>query len=385
VNQAFAPSPAARDRPTGRTPLRCAERWKCFLGTGAVAILLLLFPCTGTAAGLDELWLAVFPGVETGAPKTWDPRLARFLQVASDNLHLFELMPVRHSPIREVVVLPDKRYPSSNPAYFYVEAILLVGPLVECEPEPEQGFASVNLHDYAHGIFAASFYRGLGLDPSAYEGRYDPRAAFAEKDVSRGELDKVVPYGELARPFEEVFADAFAAFALADPKAVATALRDCGHFNLRDFDEPYDASSWDEGDLKPFVIRLPAPNPYQSRSSTEGPSFYVVTPNVQEVLSPLRSAVWRAYTRLKSRGVTRPGAIVLKAIHCAAVIVARDQHDSGIRYRSWFAISRAKYNELAIMRFEECMASAESVSRSEEVDLAVSRAVGARPGQAVER
>jgi hypothetical protein len=206
--------------------------------------------------------------------------------------------------------------------------------------------------------FAASFYRGLGLDPSAYEGRYDPRAAFAEKDVSRGELDKVVPYGELARPFEEVFADAFAAFALADPKAVATALRDCGHFNLRDFDEPYDASSWDEGDLKPFVIRLPAPNPYESRSSTEGPPFYVVTPNVQEVLSPLRSAVWRAYTRLKSRGVTRPGAIVLKAIHCAAVIVARDQHDSGVRYRSWFTIPRPKYNKLAIKRFDECMVNA---------------------------
>jgi hypothetical protein len=253
VNQTIGQSQIPHHRLNGHAPLRRPERqsrWRCLLRAVAASILLVLFPCTGTTEGFDELWLAVFPGVETQAPKVLEPQFARFLQVASDNLHLFDLMPIRRSTIREVVLLPDGRYPSYDPSYIYVGSVLLVGSLTQCEAEREQGFVAVNLHEYAHSIFAANVYRTFRIDAvSAYQGRYDPQAAFAEKGVRGGELDKLVPIGELVSPFAEVFADAFTALALADPKAVATALRDCGHANLRDFDEPYDASSWDGGGL----------------------------------------------------------------------------------------------------------------------------------------
>jgi hypothetical protein len=63
---------------------------------------------------------------------------------------------------------------------------------------------------------------------------------------------------------------------------------------------------------------------------------------------------------LRSRDVVKPGGLVLKALHCAAMNVAKHQRDSGMTYRSWFAIAKPDYNGVAIAAFRRCIEYSET-------------------------
>lgn len=275
----------------------------------------------------------------------------RFQGLAAQKMRLLSHLAIQKSAAVEVQLLPLIDSPGTDPGYLPEAKVLQLGPLAECQSTSPVDFTAVNLHEFAHSIFSPNFQRVFKITSEApLAERYDSKSA--RKDP-RAELEKLATLRDLAAPFDEVFADAFAVLALNDPKALQTPLTECGTADvLRDFSAGYPVRGWDEGSLKPISLPISSGNAYEipGGGSTET-QFLFIDAKVHNVLSPFRTVIWNEFQKLKSRKTADAESRIIAATFNASVKIIGQLQSEKLTFEKWFAISKEELNKRVIVEF----------------------------------
>lgn len=279
-----------------------------------------------------------------------DQTLSDFTNLVNKNENLFNFLPITKSGLKNIIILPHAQFPGVDPGYMLEEKTLLVGPLVKCDQEDELDFSPIHLHEYAHTVFTENFYLSFHLKGEAIlEERYSPtKKTLADKTA---ELNKPVTPRDLIEPFDEVFADLFAALALDNPSALHQVLVACGVQDVaRDFASNYNLEGWNQGTLKPTLLPYSS-NYYSSVPNSGFGQNLFLDAKVHNVLSPFRSHIWKQYLALKGTPLIKNR--MLKLTFQVAINVTRQLYDQKTTYGDWFQVSKEDLNRRAINELDD--------------------------------
>ncbi len=314
------------------------------------------FSILGTGSAMaEQAMLAPFsPTLAVVGSPLQLQQFKEFTILVGEHLNLFSHLPNQQSSALKVVLLPSPTEPGGDPAFLLDTKVLLMGPLAQCQNSESVNFNSVNLHEFAHSVFAPNFYKALHLTgevPPAE--RYDAANARNNPDF---ELTKRSAPRDLAAPFDEVFADAFAVLAMNDPKAVQIPLTACGTYDvLRDFSAQYSPLGWDEGTLKPISFILSSGNFYDKSGSQTQPQALFIDAKVHNILSPFRSVIWSELFCLRSKKIPDSEAVILAATFNASIKVIQQLYAKNLNFGQWFEISKEELNQNVIGEFKDLL------------------------------
>lgn len=283
-----------------------------------------------------------------------EPTSLSFFKLVDKHKNLFEFLPITRSGMNKITILPHLDYPNADPGYLLETKNLLIGPLADCDQSVDIDFSAIYLHEYAHTVFTENFYLAFGLRGEDSIGkRYNPNQPTLSDKA--GELAKVVTPRDLIQPFDEVFADVFAALALDNPSALQKTLISCGALDVaRDFSTNYRPEGWTGGTLKPTLLPLFSNHYSGSPISTTGQSL-LIEAKVHNVLSPFRSHIWSHY--LKSHHLPFIKSKIIMWSYLVSIHVTQQLYNKKITYDEWFQISKEDLNLLAMREFDRLINS----------------------------
>lgn len=253
------------------------------------------------------------------------PQYETFLKTIAEHFEAFSKLDQPQSEA-EIVNLSFAKNEMSN-SYDREAKTLFMGKDSCTTGAKDIDYLAVQIHEYAHSIFAPNFtsrFRASIMATAQNHKEYFRRVLkYHGLPDEKKPAEVIADTSTLSMPFDEFFADAAAVLILNDPQALSGFFEKCSDLqNMRDFSFDYPLEQWNVGKLGGLFDRR------------------------HEVLNPTRSFVWKYYSAHREQKDIVPR--IIGAIFDASSQIIHELEERQVTFEQYALIDQAELNRKMI-------------------------------------